>query len=732
MGTQDVSMEDLTGPTRPAAKKNTFAESIARKVKKPQAALARQTSSGTYQSLEGLFGIGLNFDNLYSLDQRLRSGSFATVFICKHNLTSEEYAVKIIDRTKLKPKDDHAVYREVSILKSLEGHDGVVNLVCFFETHTTFHVVLELARGGDVFDRLAKRTVYTEFDARVLARKLLEGVAHIHSRGIIHRDLKPENLLLVDNVSDTNMKLADFGFARKYEPLKGGLTTRCGTPAFVAPEVLLGVPYDDKVDVWSCGVILYLLLGGYPPFQHENHKGLFRKIRAGDYVFHEKYWDGISIEAKQLVSKLLSVDPESRLNAEGALKSSWFYNTDEQLSANDLNASLKAIRKFNARRKLRGAMHAVTWACTATFWNPSNNNFSKDVLSTYHEMASVDNVAASYKPASDTFSKKSSNSSTASSKVGKTFKDKYTLVKKIRSGSFATVWEGKHNETDIVCAIKVVARKDLKPKDDAQVLNEVAILQSLHHKSIVCLVDFFEEKDNFFIIMELMSGGDVFDRIVEKNHYTELDARNLATELLEAVAFMHSHGVAHRDLKPQNLLLQTKDDDAHIKVADFGFARRVHTPQSLVTRCGTPTYVAPEILKNHPHDTAADMWSVGVILYVLLVGYPPFMEDNQRVLFRKIRYGEYEFFKEDWEEISEEAKDLIQKLLVVDPLHRLTAREALRHYWIVGDNDDMLSSRSLSGSLSELQKSVGQSKLEDAARAVQWMTCACVTLNNKD
>jgi len=179
-------------------------------------------------------------------------------------------------------------------------------------------------------------------------------------------------------------------------------------------------------------------------------------------------------------------------------------------------------------------------------------------------------------------------------------------------------------------------------------------------------------------------------------------------------------------------LPKTKDDDAHIKVADFGFARRVHTPQSLVTRCGTPTYVAPEILKNHPHDTAADMWSVGVILYVLLVGYPPFMEDNQRVLFRKIRYGEYEFFKEDWEEISEEAKDLIQKLLVVDPLHRLTAREALRHDWIVGDNDDMLSSRSLSGSLSELQKSVGQSKLEDAARAVQWMTCACVTLNNKD
>lgn len=137
--------------------------------------------------------------------------------------------------------------------------------------------------------------------------------------------------------------------------------------------------------------------------------------------------------------------------------------------------------------------------------------------------------------------------------------------------------------------------------------------------------------------------------------------------------------MAHRDYKPQNLLLSSIKNDSVIKVSDFTFSRRVHTPKSLFTRCDTPTYAAPEILKNHPHDESCDMWSIGVIIFVSLVGYPPFIEEDQRVLFRKIRLGEYSFFDEDWVGISKESRDLISSLLVVDPDQRLSASQAIRH-----------------------------------------------------
>jgi len=295
------------------------------------------------------------------------------------------------------------------------------------------------------------------------------------------------------------------------------------------------------------------------------------------------------------------------------------------------------------------------------------------------------------------------------------------LKQKIRKGSMATVWQcvKRNDPQKISYAVKIIKRKEMGQSDDEDVMNEVAVLQSLKHPNIVQLNDFYEEKDYFYLVMEYMTGGDVFDRIVDHRQYTEKDARDLIKCLLEAVKFMHDNGVAHRDLKPQNLLLKSTDDDADIKVADFGFAKRIHMPRSLTTRCGTPTYVAPEILKNIPHDHAADMWSVGVICYVLLVGYPPFAGDNQAELFRQIRTGEYDFPKDDWDHICDEAKDLIKLLLVVNPMQRMTAAEALEHEWMMED-EDVLSGRDLSLSQRSVQEK--KKKLNGIASAVRWLT----------
>merc|ERR1711933_658317 len=182
------------------------------------------------------------------------------------------------------------------------------------------------------------------------------------------------------------------------------------------------------------------------------------------------------------------------------------------------------------------------------------------------------------------------------------------------------------------------------------------------------------------------SGGELFDRIVSKSFYNEKEARDVCKILFEAIGYCHSKQVAHRDLKPENLLLRSEDNDSEIKIADFGFAKKCLTPNSLTTQCGTPGYVAPEILEGVAYDTQADMWSLGVIVYILLGGYPPFIEQNQRDLFKKIRKGEYEFHDEYWNQISSDAKDLISSLLTVNPDDRATAKMVLSSKWILGDD----------------------------------------------
>jgi calcium/calmodulin-dependent protein kinase I len=197
----------------------------------------------------------------------IAKGSFGQVYVACHQLNVlEEYAVKVVDRVSLSQRDNDAVFREVAILKDCRDVTNIVRLVDFFVSPRHFHVVQVLAQGGDVFDRLASKTSYNEKQARDLAHNLLVCMQALHDRGLAHRDLKPENLLLRDLIDDASILVADFGFAT-YVPADG-LKTRCGTPAFVAPEVLVAdCRYDSQVDMWSVGCLLYMLLGGYPPFQ---------------------------------------------------------------------------------------------------------------------------------------------------------------------------------------------------------------------------------------------------------------------------------------------------------------------------------------------------------------------------------------------------------------------------------------------------------------------------------
>ena len=305
-----------------------------------------------------------------------------------------------------------------------------------------------------------------------------------------------------------------------------------------------------------------------------------------------------------------------------------------------------------------------------------------------------------------------------SSESGMRFDELYRLKGVLGTGAFSTVREGFHrSNAHLGYAVKCINRKKLTEEDEAALLDEVSILKEMRNVHIIRLYDFFSEPSTYYLVMERMRGGELFDRIVAKAYYNEKEARDTCKILLEAVQYCHDNNVAHRDLKPENLLLTSEFDDSSVKIADFGFAKRVFKPKSLTTQCGTPGYVAPEILSSTPYDERADMWSVGVILYILLGGYPPFIESTQRDLFRKIRKGEYEFHEEYWGTVSTEAKDLISSLLTVDPDKRLTAQDAMDNTWILGD-DETLAQRDLGANLEKFRNFNGKRKLRAAVSAI--------------
>ena len=266
------------------------------------------------------------------------------------------------------------------------------------------------------------------------------------------------------------------------------------------------------------------------------------------------------------------------------------------------------------------------------------------------------------------------------SKSTKNFEQTYTLGKILGEGAFSVVRSAVNKETGQTVAIKCIAKKDLSAEDETALKQEVEILQNLDHPHILKCYGFFDEPGMFYLPTEIMEGGELFDRIVKKTYYNEKEARDLILILINTIGYCHSKNIVHRDLKPENLLLAGFEDDSHIKLADFGFAIQTDGYVSLKTQCGTPGYVAPEILSTQLYGRSVDMWSIGVITYILLGGYPPFHDDNQKALFKKIKNAEYEFHDEYWSEVSEEVSRVAFILLspVIHAVLLLPCNDAFR------------------------------------------------------
>lgn len=292
--------------------------------------------------------------------------------------------------------------------------------------------------------------------------------------------------------------------------------------------------------------------------------------------------------------------------------------------------------------------------------------------------------------------------------------EKYEFKDLLGTGAFSQVVLAESRDTPgVMHAIKCIDKKALKGKEDS-LENEIKVLRRLKHPNIVQLLETYEDKNKVYLVMELVTGGELFDRIVEKGSYTEKDASDLIRQILEAVDYMHSQGVVHRDLKPENLLYYCPEEESKIMISDFGLSK-MEDSGIMATACGTPGYVAPEVLAQKPYGKAVDVWSMGVIAYILLCGYPPFYDESDANLFAQILKGEFEFDSPYWDEISDSAKDFIRHLICVDVERRYTCRQALAHPWISGNT---ASDKNIHGSVSEqLKKNFAKTKWRQAYNA---------------
>ncbi|XP_014901926.1 calcium/calmodulin-dependent protein kinase (CaM kinase) II beta 1 isoform X11 [Poecilia latipinna] len=295
------------------------------------------------------------FTDEYQLYEELGKGAFSVVRRCVKLSTGQEYAAKIINTKKLSARDHQKLEREARICRLLK-HPNIVRLHDSISEEGFHYLLFDLVTGGELFEDIVAREYYSEADASHCIQQILEAVLHCHQMGVVHRDLKPENLLLASKCKNAAVKLADFGLAIEVQGDQQAWFGFAGTPGYLSPEVLRKEAYGKPVDIWACGVILYILLVGYPPFWDEDQHKLYQQIKAGAYDFPSPEWDTVTPEAKNLINQMLTINPAKRITAQEALKHPWVCQRSTVASMMHRQETVECLKKFNARRKLKGAI----------------------------------------------------------------------------------------------------------------------------------------------------------------------------------------------------------------------------------------------------------------------------------------------------------------------------------------------------------------------------------------
>ncbi|XP_004465984.2 ribosomal protein S6 kinase alpha-2 isoform X4 [Dasypus novemcinctus] len=626
----------------------------------------------------------------FELLKVLGQGSYGKVFLVRKVKGPEAgqlYAMKVLKKATLKVRDRVRSKMERDILAEV-NHPFIVKLHYAFQTEGKLYLILDFLRGGDLFTRLSKEVMFTEEDVKFYLAELALALDHLHGLGIIYRDLKPENILLDE---EGHIKITDFGLSKEAIDHDKRAYSFCGTIEYMAPEVVNRRGHTQSADWWSFGVLMFEMLTGSLPFQGKDRKetmALILKAKLGMPQF-------LSMEAQSLLRALFKRNPCNRLGAgldgvEEIKRHPFFVTIDwNKLYRKEIRPPFKP-----AVGRPEDTFHFDSEFTSRT---PTDSPGVPPSANAHHLFRGFSFVASSLvQEASQQEPHKASVHPIVQQLHGNNihFTDGYEIKEDIGVGSYSVCKRCVHKATDAEYAVKIIDKSKRDPSEEIEIL-----LRYGQHPNIITLKDVYDDGKYVYLVMELMRGGELLDRILRQRYFSEREASDVLCTITKTMDYLHSQGVVHRDLKPSNILYMDESGNPEsIRICDFGFAKQLRAENGLLmTPCYTANFVAPEVLKRQGYDAACDVWSLGILLYTMLAGFTPFAngpDDTPEEILARIGSGKYALSGGNWDSISDAAKDVVSKMLHVDPHQRLTAVQVLKHPWIV--NREYLSQNQLS------------------------------------
>uniref|UniRef100_A0A4W2F9A9 Ribosomal protein S6 kinase n=2 Tax=Bos TaxID=9903 RepID=A0A4W2F9A9_BOBOX len=614
----------------------------------------------------------------FELLKVLGQGSFGKVFLVRKVTRPDSghlYAMKVLKKATLKVRDRVRTKMERDILADV-NHPFVVKLHYAFQTEGKLYLILDFLRGGDLFTRLSKEVMFTEEDVKFYLAELALGLDHLHSLGIIYRDLKPENILLDE---EGHIKLTDFGLSKEAIDHEKKAYSFCGTVEYMAPEVVNRQGHTHSADWWSYGVLMFEMLTGSLPFQGKDRKEtmtLILKAKLGMPQF-------LSTEAQSLLRALFKRNPANRLGSgpDGAeeIKRHVFYSTI------DWNKLYRREIKPPFKPAVAQPDDTFYFDTEFTSRTPKDSPGIPPSAGAHQLFRGFSFVATGLmeddgKPRAT----QAPLHAVVQQLHGKNlvFSDGYVVKETIGVGSYSECKRCVHKATNMEYAVKVIDKSKRDPSEEIEIL-----LRYGQHPNIITLKDVYDDGKHVYLVTELMRGGELLDKILRQKFFSEREASFVLHTISKTVEYLHSQGVVHRDLKPSNILYVDESGNPEcLRICDFGFAKQLRAENGLLmTPCYTANFVAPEVLKRQGYDEGCDIWSLGILLYTMLAGYTPFANgpsDTPEEILTRIGSGKFTLSGGNWNTVSDTAKDLVSKMLHVDPHQRLTAKQVLQHPWI--------------------------------------------------